>query len=248
MANGTPSNVSIGPGLLWVAPLGTPEPTAAMSIGAPVGSGWRQLGYTEDGNTFGSDITTQDIEVAEETEPILTSTTKRVSHIDFKIAESTATNLLFALNQGVVPTGTATRSITTTSGSVLVTCASAVQSDRGRSLTGSNLSAGTWIVDVVVGTSYTINQVPSSAATATATLGALYAISPVVPQNESRAMLALQTTDSALWLFRKVYNTGALQINRSKAPAKSVFQVSFRAELPTVGASFTAFANSAGLV
>lgn len=96
-ATGVSTNVDIGPGWLWVAPIGTSEP-ADCSTALP--SAWRQVGYTETGNAFNSNITSSDIEVAEELEPIDVREIKRLTDVQFEMAEVTRANLAFALNSG----------------------------------------------------------------------------------------------------------------------------------------------------
>jgi hypothetical protein len=90
-------NVSLGPGLLYVAPLGTTEPTSAS---AALPSAFREVGYTEEGNAFTSETTSEPVEVAEELDPIRYVNTRRVSAIAFAMAEVTRQNLALALNLG----------------------------------------------------------------------------------------------------------------------------------------------------
>jgi hypothetical protein len=97
-AGGTPANVDLGPGRLYVAPLGTAEP---ISCSAALPSAWIPVGYTEDGSEFTVSITSDPIEVAEEYEPILYEQTRVVSKVAFQMAESTRRNLSLALGLGV---------------------------------------------------------------------------------------------------------------------------------------------------
>jgi hypothetical protein len=90
-------NVDLGPGLLYVAPLGTAEPTSAS---AALPSAWREIGYTEQGNAFTSETTSEPVEVAEELDPIRYVNTRRLSSIAFEMAEVTRQNLALALNVG----------------------------------------------------------------------------------------------------------------------------------------------------
>lgn len=99
-AGGTPANVKLGPGRLYKAPLGTAEPTSASTA---LPSAWTAVGYTEDGTEVSTDITAEDVEVAEEVDPIDTIITRRVTTVTVQPAESTVNNLATALG------GTVTR-------------------------------------------------------------------------------------------------------------------------------------------
>jgi len=96
-AGGTPGNVQVGPGRIYVAAIGTTEPASAS---AALPSAWRAVGYTEDGSEFQSETTSEPVEVAEELDPIRYENTRRLSNFVFSMAESTGKNLALALNQG----------------------------------------------------------------------------------------------------------------------------------------------------
>lgn len=101
---GTSTNVDIGPGWLYAAPIGTSEPTDASTA---LPSAWRCVGYTETGNAFTSNITSSDIEVAEELEPIDVRETKRLTDVQFEMAEVNRQNLALAFNSGANSANTA---------------------------------------------------------------------------------------------------------------------------------------------
>lgn len=92
---GTP--VKTGPGLIYVAPIGTTEPTTAT---AALPSAWRPVGYTEEGATISSGKTTEPIEVAEEFYPVRYDTTAEEGSVAFSMAEVSRQNLALALNAG----------------------------------------------------------------------------------------------------------------------------------------------------
>lgn len=95
------TEVAVDPGLLYVAPIGTTEPTASTDLAAAsLPSAWREVGYTEDGSVFKYDVKSEDIEVAEELDPILSMITGRTGTLEFKMAQSTRRNLYLALNMG----------------------------------------------------------------------------------------------------------------------------------------------------
>lgn len=90
--------VLLGPGLLYVAAIGSTEPTAASAVSGT--SGWTEVGYTEDGNSFDYTLTTADIFVEEEFDPVKVVTTARSASITVALAQITRRNLALVLNQG----------------------------------------------------------------------------------------------------------------------------------------------------
>lgn len=96
---GTPTNVRVGPGLLYIAPVGSSEPS---DLTADWHEDWVKVGYTDEGTTFGFDQTFEDIEVEEEFDAIDTLQTQRAVTVSFDAAELTATNLQRALNGGTI--------------------------------------------------------------------------------------------------------------------------------------------------
>jgi hypothetical protein len=96
---GTPAAVKVGPGLIYVAPIGTSEPT---TVSAALPSAWTAIGYTESGSTFSSTTTFDDIEVAEELDPIRTVASKRITTFKFEMAEINAQNWSVAFNGGTI--------------------------------------------------------------------------------------------------------------------------------------------------
>jgi len=89
-AGGTPSFVNLGPGRLYVAPLGTTEP---VNCSTALPSAWRAIGYTEDGSAFSSDLTNEPVEVAEEVDPIRYILTRRANTLVVTLAETVRKNL-----------------------------------------------------------------------------------------------------------------------------------------------------------
>lgn len=89
--------IQIGAGSLFVAPIGTTEPTTAT---ATLPSAWRQVGYTEEGSTFSYNVSTEGIFVAEALDPLRIDSTKREGKVSFSMAEMTRSNLALALNAG----------------------------------------------------------------------------------------------------------------------------------------------------
>lgn len=99
---GNPAAVKVGPGLLYVAPVGTAAPTAGTAD--PEDGAWVPIGYTEEGHTFGSETNFENVEVAEELDPIFVMATSRESMMSFAMAEQTTRNLAIAFNGGDIGT------------------------------------------------------------------------------------------------------------------------------------------------
>lgn len=93
-AGGNSDNIPLGVGRLYVAPLGTAEPTSAS---AAMPSAWRAVGYTEDGSAFSTSATNEPIEVAEEVDPVLYALARRDNTLAFTMVEITRQNLALAL-------------------------------------------------------------------------------------------------------------------------------------------------------
>lgn len=103
---GIPANVltTIGPGQIWVADFGTgaaetgvTSASAALPTGA---SGFRVVGYTDDGTEYAYALSTDNIVVAEEIEAVGVVPTGVDQQVSFTLAEATASNLQMALNNG----------------------------------------------------------------------------------------------------------------------------------------------------
>jgi hypothetical protein len=97
MTTGTPTEVRTGPGTLYVAPLGTAEPTSAT---AALAAGWRDVGYTDGGITARWEVTTEAVEVDQEFDPIRHVTTSRAGSLSTRLAQISRENLALALNAG----------------------------------------------------------------------------------------------------------------------------------------------------
>lgn len=106
MARGTPSAIALGPGILYIAPLGTTEPTDLVTAWTSVSASWVQLGYTDEGSEFSYKLDTDRVEVAEELDPIKIAVNSREIKVSFALAEITATNMKRAMNGGVITAGT----------------------------------------------------------------------------------------------------------------------------------------------
>jgi hypothetical protein len=105
MARGTPTAISLGPGYLYAGPVGVTEPSDLATAWAAVSASWVALGYTDEGSEFGYSPSTDNVEVAEELDPVKVVTTGRASTVSFAMAELTATHLQIAMNGGTITAG-----------------------------------------------------------------------------------------------------------------------------------------------
>jgi hypothetical protein len=87
------------PGKLYIAPLGTTEPTTVIMAWP---AGWVPLGYTDEGSSFNYEISTDNVEVAEELDVLARVTTGRDASVEFALAEITYRNLTLAFNGGII--------------------------------------------------------------------------------------------------------------------------------------------------
>lgn len=105
MARGNPGAIALGPGYLFAAVLGTTEVTDLATAWATVSANWIALGYTDDGSEFTYETSSENVEVAEELDPVKTALTGRNLKVAFALAEITASNLKRAMNGGTITTG-----------------------------------------------------------------------------------------------------------------------------------------------
>lgn len=111
------AEVAVDVGILYAAPIGTAEPASATAV---LDTAWREIGYTEDGSVFSTTVDAQDIEVEELLDPVRTVNVKRKSKLSFVMAQSSARNLLLALNQGAAGGATAGQTLAPVAGSAEV--------------------------------------------------------------------------------------------------------------------------------
>lgn len=106
MARGNPNAIALGPGKLYIAPLGTDEPADLTTPWETVAAAWVPLGYTDEGSTFTYSVESENVEVAEELDPVAVALTSREGMVSFALAEMTAKNMQRALNGGTIVAGT----------------------------------------------------------------------------------------------------------------------------------------------
>jgi hypothetical protein len=100
---GNPAALSIGPGNLYISSsLSTTEP---IDLAGAWPSGWLGLGYTDDGSEIGIETKMEDVEVAEELDPVAILASARTITVTMALAEITATNLKRVMNGGTFTAG-----------------------------------------------------------------------------------------------------------------------------------------------
>lgn len=104
-AGGNSGNIALGAGRLYVAAVSVAEPTNGSTV-LP-SADWRAIGYTEDGTTVSTDISSDPIEVAEEYDPVLYVMTSRMTTLSVSMAEITRRNLALAMGGGAAAENTA---------------------------------------------------------------------------------------------------------------------------------------------
>jgi hypothetical protein len=111
--------IATDPGYLLYAPLGTAEPTHAVTASVfsddwTAVSGWIVLGDTEEGHNFDWSISTENVESAEHLDPLRIVSTGREGKVSFALVSIHSNNLKRALNGGTLTTtGSTTTTMTT---------------------------------------------------------------------------------------------------------------------------------------
>lgn len=95
----TPASISLGPGKLSWAPLGTAYPTDHSTA---LIAAYAEIGSTEAGSTISYEITADPVSVAESLDPLFYRTTGRKGSVSFAMSENTTRNLTLAFNGGTV--------------------------------------------------------------------------------------------------------------------------------------------------
>ncbi|MEU9888013.1 hypothetical protein [Sphaerisporangium sp. NPDC051011] len=105
MGRGKPEAIALGPGVLYIAVLGTAEIADLTTPWASVSPNWIPLGYTTEGSKLTYTVGSENVEVAEELDPIAVALTSRELGLEFALAQITASNLKTALNGGTITAG-----------------------------------------------------------------------------------------------------------------------------------------------
>ena len=95
------TQIRIGPGTLYVAPLASTVPTDLVTAWD---AAWLALGYTDNGHEMDYTPNYNDINVEEELEPVLLVADKRDIHWKFTMKQINAKNLQLAENGGTITT------------------------------------------------------------------------------------------------------------------------------------------------
>lgn len=249
--------IRLGPGALFIGEVGTPEP---VNLTDAIDSGWSGLGYTEEGSSWNVDISSSDVEVAEEKEPVLTNVDSRTVTVSFALAQVTANNLELALNGGTIVSSDVTRSV----GAGTVVAATGVITASAHGLVvGDRVKVGTTNGSMVAGTRYYVLTVPSSStftigatpggstilANSDGTVGTVVEVTdrivtfePPVEANDvtRKALLWVSDTEDEIWIARKALQTGSVEMARRKSPTKTTIPMSWKLEKVTGLAPFKA--------
>lgn len=109
--------IETGPGLLYYAPLGSTEPTAAATAGVlsdTIPAAWLLLGYTDNGHTFNVQLNADPVPVEELLDPVKYASTGRTISVAFSLAEISPLAEKVAFNGGTATTtGSTGTSLTT---------------------------------------------------------------------------------------------------------------------------------------
>lgn len=110
----TVTNLTLGPGEMWRAPLGTAEPTDAevnnSMTGSTVSGSWTDLGGTQGGITLELNQEYTELEVDQVVDIPGRRLTKREFKINTNLAEPTLENYQLSSNGGAIVTGANYRS------------------------------------------------------------------------------------------------------------------------------------------
>lgn len=102
----TITNLIQGPASLWRAPFATAEPT---DLSAEPGTGWADLGATNDGVNLAVDLEFAELNVDQLIDSPGRTPTKRVMRVSTNLAEATLANWLVAMNDaGTITDGAGT--------------------------------------------------------------------------------------------------------------------------------------------
>lgn len=123
MAEPDATQVVAGPGLLYVAPLGTTLPTLDATGEFPVNwpVGWEAVGYTDAGIDQTYTPTIKEIEVDEEAAPVLDILQKEQFEISAHLAEATLQNLNRAISSSTYTVDTPNSAVIVSGGSKPIT-------------------------------------------------------------------------------------------------------------------------------
>lgn len=106
-------NLLADPGFLWIAPIGTADPTPTVTAGVfsdTIPAAWLALGATTEGSEFTYGMGVEPVRAAEFPDPITYFDGEREGNIAFALMNWTLTNVRRALNGGIaaiVPAGVA---------------------------------------------------------------------------------------------------------------------------------------------
>lgn len=103
---GDPTTVVMGAGVLFVAPIGTTEPTTVAGVTGS--SAWREVGWTDKGSVIDNNVTISPVDVEEEFYSVVQAVTKIESSVGFAAKQANRRNLALANNAGAAAANDAT--------------------------------------------------------------------------------------------------------------------------------------------
>ena len=98
------ADILISPAAVYVAATSSAQPTTAIGYGSSWGTAWTSLGYTLEPISIEYDNTIYELEVQQVMAPVKRVLQKEVVTMETVLAETTATNLKYALNGTVTTT------------------------------------------------------------------------------------------------------------------------------------------------
>lgn len=111
-ANITASSFVLGPATLYVGDFGATEPADAAVNTSPATSAWTDVGATMDGIKVTIKETYVNLDCDQAVDPVGGRKTSRLITVETAMAETTLTNLQFALNDGTSASGSGWSSFT----------------------------------------------------------------------------------------------------------------------------------------
>lgn len=241
--------ISVGPGLLYVAPLGTAEPTAIDPT--TWATAWIEMGYTDAGSEFQIQPSTNDINVAEETNAVAQQVGTTTSTLKTNLAQITAFNLAIAFGGGTITSGThqstttlsaATTTSATTSLSVVALTKAMASGDTvsltdgaGHTQTTTLTAAAAVGATTLAVTSFTptVAYPIGSTVTDTTQTNTPIAFEPPAAGSQKQLMIAWASInkDEAL-LWRKCQPDGSLDLNRQSGTTKATIPLNLTVLAP----------------
>ena len=234
--------VRVGPGTLWIAAVGATEPANIQATFPGVAGGvWTEGPYTNEGTTFTIAPSFEDVEVAEEYDPLLVEKTGQDMTVALAIAQHGVDFLQLALNGGVITSQNSPRNVavTTTSGSAAITSAGLFDTtyDVGASISGTGIPAGATLIAVASASAATMSANATASGSPTASITRLIGDRKYEPPSTSATPVGIaigwdSRDRKERYVWRNCIQTGDVETSRQRAPQKALIPLSMRLLLP----------------